>query len=115
MHTVAVKQEILDQHPWVARCLVEAYEKSKRIWYEWRDFTRGGSLPFARYALAEQAKLLGDDPFPFELEANLKTLETVARYALTDRLITKPIPDVAAHWTQDVALDERVRSASPSL
>jgi 4,5-dihydroxyphthalate decarboxylase len=115
MHTVAVKQEILDQNPWVARCLVDAYTKSKQIWYEWRNFTRGGSLPFARYALTEQAKVLGDDPFPFALEPNLKTLETVARYALTDRLITKPIADVSALWVQDVALDERVRSASPSI
>ncbi len=115
MHTVAVKQEILDQHPWVARCLVDAYTASKRMWYQWRDFTRGGSMPFARYALAEQAKILGDDPFPFELAPNVKTLETVARYALEDRLITKPIADVTALWVQDVALDERVRQASSAV
>jgi 4,5-dihydroxyphthalate decarboxylase len=43
MHTVVIKQEIIDRDPWVARCVLEAYSKSKNMWYQWRNRFAGGA------------------------------------------------------------------------
>jgi 4,5-dihydroxyphthalate decarboxylase len=101
MHTVVVKQEIVDRCPWVPRCIVEAYAQSKRMWYRWRNRFAGGSLPLCKYDLLAQNTLLGEDPFPFNVEKNLKVIQTSARYSAADQFI-KPIDDVGALWVQDV-------------
>jgi 4,5-dihydroxyphthalate decarboxylase len=101
MHTVVVKQEIVDRYPWVVRCIVEAYSNSKKMWYQWRNRFAGGSLPLCKYELLEQNVLLGEDPFPFSVEKNLKVIQTSARYSAADQFI-KPIDDVAALWIPDI-------------
>lgn len=97
MHTVAIKKELYDRHPWIARSLVDAYAKSKAILYEWRNKLDGGSMPLAKYGLFEQGAVLGQDPFPFQLQPNLKTLEAAARYSAADGFI-KPVPDISQLW-----------------
>ena len=101
MHTVVVKQEIVDQHPWVARCITEAYAKSKQMWYQWRNRFNGGSLALCKYDLREQNALLGEDPFPFDVESNVKVIQTTARYSAEDQFI-KPVEDVASLWIREV-------------
>jgi 4,5-dihydroxyphthalate decarboxylase len=101
MHTVVVKKDIVDQYPWVSRCIVEAYAHSKRMWYQWRNKFTGGTLPICKYELIEQNNLLGADPFPFHLKENLRVIETSARYSAADQFI-KPIDDVGSLWIQDV-------------
>lgn len=101
MHTVVVKQEIIDRHPWVPRCIIEAYSKSKNTWYMWRNRFAGGSLPLCKYDLREQNALLGDDPFPFDVKSNLKVIQTTARYSAADQFI-KSIDDVGNLWIEDL-------------
>jgi 4,5-dihydroxyphthalate decarboxylase len=97
MHTVVVKTQLMEQYPWLARCLVEAYSKSKEICYEWRDKVSGGSMPIAKYGLEEQGSIMGRDPFPFDLQSNIKILETVRRYAIADGFINR-ISNVSTLW-----------------
>lgn len=97
MHTVALRQDLVDRYPWVPRCVVEAYTQSKQMAYAWRNKTSGGSMPFARYLLREQAELMGDDPLPFDLEAAAPVLQTAARYAWEDGFIDR-IDNVCDLW-----------------
>lgn len=71
------------------------------MWYQWRNRFSGGSLALCKYDLLEQDALLGEDPFPFNIEKNLKVVETSARYSAADQFI-KPIEDVGGLWVRDI-------------
>lgn len=97
MHTVVIKRTIYEQNPWVARCLYEAYRKSKSIWYEWRksQSNDGGSIAWIDSIIASQEQILGEDPFPFNLKDNRLALETLCRYSTADGFI-RPVSDISS-------------------
>ncbi len=82
MHVIAMKREILDAHPWVARNLYAAFNESKR-----RSLERLLDPAVSRYPLPwlppyarKMRDLFGGDPFPFGIEENRPTLEHFLRY-----------------------------------
>jgi 4,5-dihydroxyphthalate decarboxylase len=82
MHTVVVREELLRRHPWVATSLYKAFCEAKEV-----AFQRMAHSPSLRYALPwlhadleEAWELLGQDPWPYGLEANRRVLETLLRY-----------------------------------
>ncbi len=83
MHIIAIKKQLLDEHPWVARNLYNAFVELKR-----RSLERLFDPAVSRYPLAwlstyarKMCDLFGDDPFPYGIEANRPTLEQFLRYA----------------------------------
>ncbi len=82
MHIIAMKKRILDEHPWVARNLLNAFEESKR-----RSLERLFDPAISRYPLAwlptyarRMRDMFGDDPFPYGIEENRPTWEQMALY-----------------------------------
>ena len=78
MHVIAVKRAILDDNPWIARNLYNAFDESKR-----RSLVRLLDPAVSRYPLPwlptyarKMRDLFGGDPFPFGIEENRPTLET---------------------------------------
>lgn len=91
MHFVALRQEIVDQHPWVPINMFEAFEKAKAIAMKRMENPRIVPLAWYREAWEEQQALLGPDPWEYGLtERNRRTLETYLGYSyeqgLTRRL-----------------------------
>lgn len=80
MHTVVIKQEILDENPWVAVSLLEAFQKAKELCYERMRDPRSFALVWVKDLLEEQEAIFGRDPWPYGLEENRKALEAVVRY-----------------------------------
>jgi 4,5-dihydroxyphthalate decarboxylase len=81
MHVTTVKQSILDDHPWVAQSLVEAFEAAKRVAYARLENPRIVPLAWHQTAWEEQREILGPDPWEYGLgEINRRNLETLARY-----------------------------------
>jgi 4,5-dihydroxyphthalate decarboxylase len=83
MHAFAVRKEILEKNPWVARNLFNAFNKAKN-----RSVARAmdGTVPmFPIPWCFEHARagkeLLGEDYFPYGVEPNRKTLEAFLRWA----------------------------------
>lgn len=83
MHIIAVRKSVLEQAPWAARNLFNAFVESKR-----RSLERLLDPAVSRYPLpwlADYAARLtaqfDGDPFPFGIEANRPTLELFLRYA----------------------------------
>jgi len=78
MHVIAVKRAILAANPWIARNLYNAFDESKR-----RSLERLLDPAVSRYPLpwlptyARRMRDLFGDPFPFGIEENRPTLETV--------------------------------------
>ena len=50
------------------------------------------TLPWLLSDLEEMDTLFGPDPWPYGLEANRKTLETLTRYLVDQALLEKPAP-----------------------
>jgi len=82
MHIIAMKKRILDEHPWAARNLYNAFQESKR-----RSLERLLDPAVSRYPLAwlptyarRMREIFGDDPFPYGIEKNRATWEQMALY-----------------------------------
>ena len=82
MHIIAMRKKILDEHPWVARNLYNAFLESKNLSLE-----RLLDPAVSRYPLAwlptygrKMQRIFGDDPFPFGIEENRATWEQMALY-----------------------------------
>ncbi len=82
MHIIAMQKRILDENPWVARNLFNAFQESKR-----RSLERLLDPAVSRYPLAwlptyarKMRDLFGGDPFPYGIEENRATWEQMALY-----------------------------------
>lgn len=81
MHVTVIKREIVDKHHWVPKSLFDAFNKAKDIAYRRMANPRVPPLAFWAYALEEQNRLLGRDPWQYGLTpANRKNLEAAIRY-----------------------------------
>lgn len=92
MHTVVIRESLLEQYPWLGIEVVKGFRRSKdRAWRQMED-PRRVSLAWFREALEEQRAILGRDPWPYDLPSNLKALEAACGYAyrqgLTNRQLT---------------------------
>lgn len=83
MHIIAMQRRILDEHPWVARNLYNAFAESKQ-----RSVERLLDPAVSRYPLPwlaaygrRMSDLFGGDPFPYGIEPNRATLEQLLHYA----------------------------------
>jgi 4,5-dihydroxyphthalate decarboxylase len=95
MHLVAIKRAIVDANPWVPQTLTNAFIAAKKIAEEnLRDTTALPiSLPFLVEHAEQTAALMGDDFWPYGVDANRPTLEAFARYSHRQGLIPE-VPDI---------------------
>ncbi len=90
MHVLAIKREIIEQHPWVATNLRRAFDQSKDIAMKRMVNPRIAPLAWYMEQWEEERALLGPDPWEYGLgEQNRKTLETLIGYSHEQGLIKK--------------------------
>jgi len=82
MHIIAMRKAIVEQHPWAARNLYNAFLESKR-----RSIERLLDPAVSRYPLPwlatyarQMTERFGGDPFPYGIEENRATWEQMALY-----------------------------------
>jgi 4,5-dihydroxyphthalate decarboxylase len=93
MHTTAIKQEIVEKHPWVPINLLQAFQRSKEVAYQRMENPRIVPLAWFRHTLEEQEEILGRDPWVYGLgEQNRINLETLIQYSFEQGLIGKKMP-----------------------
>jgi 4,5-dihydroxyphthalate decarboxylase len=93
MHTVVIRGELLDRDPWIARSLFDAFcESKRRAMQELAEpvvlFT---SLPWQIAEVESTRELMGDDYWPYGVEANRKALEALVRYSCEQGLAERPV------------------------
>lgn len=90
-HILAIRKPILQQHPWIARNLYNAFNQAKQR--SQKRILRG--LDFPVPWLAEHAALMqqkfGADFFPHGIEENRPTLELFLRYAYEQGIAHKRV------------------------
>jgi 4,5-dihydroxyphthalate decarboxylase len=94
MHTVVIRDDVLEKHPWVARSMFKAFERAKAEMHKSMGDPRTVSLVWMQDLLEEQRAVMGPDPWVYGLEPNRKTLEAMHRYGQVCGLVTKPLRSV---------------------
>jgi 4,5-dihydroxyphthalate decarboxylase len=93
MHTVGIKQEIVEKYPWVAINMYKAFEAAKALAMRRMENPRIAPLAWYREAWEEQEAVLGKDPWQYGLgERNAKNFERLVSYAHEQGLIRRALP-----------------------
>jgi 4,5-dihydroxyphthalate decarboxylase len=91
MHTVVLRQELWEEHPWLAVSLYEAFQNAKERAYQ--ALNDPGpynlSLLWFKGLLAAQKEVLGEDPWAYGLRRNGQTIRTLAHYLFEQELISR--------------------------
>lgn len=81
MHgTIVVKDSVLKDHPWVAKSIYQAFATAKDEW-----LAQLGDDPADQKYVALR-KIVGDDPLPYGIEANLPTIKALEDTAFKQQL-----------------------------
>src|SRR5262249_24754916 len=93
MHVVAIRRDVLTEHPWVTANLVQAFEEAKRnsLARVAESVVPHVPLPWAAVHAQEARELLGDDYWPYGIEANRTTLEAFLQYAHEQGIAARPM------------------------
>lgn len=83
MHTVVVRREVYERHPWVAQSLYKAFCAAQREAYA--DLSETAALkimlPWLAAHVEETRQAMGDDFWPYGIDRNRQTLATFLRYS----------------------------------
>src|SRR5674536_221970 len=105
MHLVGVRRELAEQQPWLPGAVLKAFERAKTIALEKLSDTSSTkvTMPFVEERLMEARALMGQDFWPYGLEANRKTLETFLRHHHAQGLSSRPVSytHLRAHETPE--------------
>jgi 4,5-dihydroxyphthalate decarboxylase len=85
MHgTIVVKDSVLGEHPWVAKSLFDAFSQAKNEWLGRLDAGAPSNASDKKYA--ELRKVVGHDPLPYGMDANLPTIKALEETAFKQEL-----------------------------
>jgi 4,5-dihydroxyphthalate decarboxylase len=84
---IAIKTEVLQAHPEVARSLTDAFVAAKQPFLEALAAGTGEGKEFDQYAGLSQ--IVGPDPLPFGIEDNRATLEALCDYSVRQHIVAK--------------------------
>ena len=88
MHTVVIRDKVLEENPWVAINVFRAFQRARDVCLEKLEDPRWTALAWARQHLEHQQSVMGRNPWPFGLtEENKHALDTLLGYASDQGLI----------------------------
>lgn len=101
-HCVVIRDDVLAEHPTVARAVFDAFAESKRRYVE-----RLGGIadPTPADVMYDRVmRITGADPLPYGVEPNRAVLETLMRHAVDQHILPEPldIPSLFADGTRDL-------------
>lgn len=96
MHgTIVVKDSVLAENPWVARALNDAFTQCKNDWLVKLKSGEANTATDKKYRAL--SKIVGDDPLPFGMLANMATIRALEDTAFRQGLIPERLP-MARAW-----------------
>ena len=88
MHTVALRRDVYEAHPWIAQSMMKALAESQRRSYEdlYETAALKTMLPWLTAHVEQAKREMGDDFWPYGFEKNEATLRTFLRYSFEQGL-----------------------------
>ena len=83
MHVAAIRTPLVEEHRWLANNVFEAFEKAKALVMPGlRNFGAvKATVPWLAAEIEETVALMGEDWWPYGIERNVKSIETMARWS----------------------------------
>lgn len=93
IHTVAMREELYQRHPWIAVELFRMFDASRELWL--RELRAKGpqkaGVPWVDEAIEEVLSLMGESFWTYGLDpVNTQVVETLSRYSAQQGLIRRP-------------------------
>ncbi len=94
MHAVAIRKDVIEEHPWLAEAVFTGYSQAKQKAYEY--LTKAAwyktTLPWVSQDLEDTRKIMGNNFWTYGLTGpNRKTLDTLFRYSYEQGLCNKKL------------------------
>lgn len=94
MHMIGIRKSLVEQNPWLPVSVYKAFIKAKALAVKELDEIchLAVTLPWMVYHHNEAKELMGEDYWPYGLEANYHTIETFSRYHFDQGLSKRRVP-----------------------
>lgn len=90
MHVVGIRRQLIEDNPWVAINMFQAFDKAKSLAMKRVANPRVVPLAFFREAWEEQERIMGPDPWEYGLtDNNRHNLQTLIGYAYEQGMIRR--------------------------
>jgi len=93
MHAVAIKKDVLEENPWLAGAVFNAYSQAKQLTYEY--FTKIAwaktTLPWVTQEVEETRALMGKNFWPYGIEPSRESLQALFRYSHEQGLASREL------------------------
>lgn len=89
-HLMAIKDDVLKEHPWVAPEMYRAFKVSKDLYVE--SLSERGSDDRRDQQAIRNREIVGGDPLPFGLGRNRKDVEAMIQLAADQHIIPELLP-----------------------
>lgn len=87
MHTLLIRTDVLQQNPWVAMSMFNAWQKSKERCYEWLCWQRVHQTSLWYRALWEEERAVaGPDIYPWGFKKTRREVDKILEYAFRQGL-----------------------------
>lgn len=87
MHVVVILDDVLEEYPWVAQNMYEAFENALEVAMDKIEDPRWTALAWARQELEFQQEILGMDPYAYGVDNNESAIDKWLEYAENQGLI----------------------------
>ena len=93
MHSIAIRNDVLEENPWLAKAVFDMYSEAKEIAYQNLETTTvvRTSLPWTKDEYESTVEIMGDNYWKYGIEANRKELEAIMRYVYEQGLTKEQI------------------------
>lgn len=91
-HVTVIRESILDEHPWVAISLMEAFEESKRLAIQRIRKLPPSLMVFGQFYLKELDEAFGPDPYAYGIKANAKAFDMAQTFSVQQGLTERKQP-----------------------
>jgi len=85
-HATVARESILEEHPWVAISLMEAFNESKRIAMERLRRLPPTLMVFGEYYLKDIDEIFGSDPYSYGIKANARVFDMAQTFSVQQGL-----------------------------
>jgi 4,5-dihydroxyphthalate decarboxylase len=92
MHVVAMKEEMFQKYPWVARAALEAFEKANALCHRYYDDPNWSRLAWGRHFFEEEHRLFEGEPWANGVAKNRANIERFIMYSHEQGLISRRMP-----------------------
>jgi len=87
MHVVAIREELVQKAPWIAKAVLDMFNKARDIAESYFEDPNWSRLAWGRHDFEDERKLFGRDPWQNGFRSNRANIERFIKYSKDQNLI----------------------------